>query len=366
MAAGHDTARARPGRRRRLLTLSLASTTLAVAPVSTAVGVAEGGEPAAATADGSGGRSIGYLSYWDQQRGIQSLTAADGGVTEVSPSWYSLDALGNVVVQEEGRVDDSPEVVDVLRAEGALVVPAIANYRNKRWDSVTVSEVLADPATRLRHVEAIVRLVTARGFDGIDIDYEHLQGSDRSNFSTFVSTLAVAMHQRGRLLSVTVHPKTWEPGPQGKNQAQDYAAIGGAADEVRIMLYDYHWDTSEPGPLAPIRWVRSVMEFAATQVPPRKLVLGLATYGYDWVGSRGRSLMWREIRQLRRRYDAEPRWSTRHKAPWFTYVDDRGRPHTVWYENARSLRAKAAVVSELGLAGAHYWRLGGNDPRIWR
>jgi spore germination protein YaaH len=246
-----------------------------------------------------------------------------------------------------------------------LVVPAIADYRNKKWDGAVVSRILADSRMAQRHVEAIRELVVRRGFDGIDVDYEHLSGSDRDRFSAFVAALAAELHAHGKLLSVTVHPKSSEPGPQGKNQAQNYAAIGRVADEVRVMLYDYHWDTSKRGALAPMAWIKSTIKFAATQVPPHKLIVGLGTYGYDWIGDRGESLTWQEVRDLAVDHDATIKWDARQQAPWFTYRDDEGRKHSVWFENARSLHAKAALVRGLGLGGIHYWRLGGNDPAIW-
>ncbi|MDQ3629564.1 MAG: glycosyl hydrolase family 18 protein [Actinomycetota bacterium] len=310
-------------------------------------------------------RSIGYIAYWDQPRALQSIEVAGPALTEVSPSWYAPAADGSIVVQQDGAVDDSPSVVRQLRAHGALVVPALANYRDKSWDPTVVADILSGPAQRQEHVDRIRALVRDRGFDGIDIDYEHLTAADRAPFTAFVTALAEALHADGKLLSVTLHPKTSEPGPQPKNQAQNYAAIGRVADEVRIMLYDYHWDTSPPGALAPIAWVRSVMTWAATQVPRHKLVLGVATYGYDWVGSRGTSLMWNEIRNRADAHDATVHYNRKKQAPWFAYVDKRGRNHTVWFENARSLAAKQSVMRDIGASGMHYWRLGGEDPAIW-
>lgn len=310
-------------------------------------------------------RSIGYVAYWDQERAVRSIAGAGAAITEVSPSWYTLASDGSIVVQEEGEVDDSPGAVRRLRANGALVLPALANYRNKTWDRADVAAILADPTRRAEHIANIRALVLTRGFDGIDIDYEHLEAGDRAPFTAFVRALAAGLHADGKLLAVTLHPKTSEPGPQPKNQAQDYAAIGEVADEVRIMLYDYHWDTSRPGALAPIGWVHSVMTWAATQVPRRKLVLGVATYGYDWVGTRGTSLMWTEIMHRARANDATVRYSEKKQAPRFAYVDARGREHIVWFENARSIAAKRSIMREIGLGGMHYWRLGGEDPAIW-
>jgi spore germination protein len=366
------TTTSRTGPRRRQLLLAgiltcMAATAALLQPGGTAAAQTHGAadvalQPAASTVVE---RSVGYLAYWDQARALRSVSNAGDAVTEMSPSWYAPAADGSIVHQEDGRVADSAAEVTSLRASGALVVPALANYRNKQWDRSVIGPVLVDPNLRRKHVDAVRTLVRNRGFDGIDIDYEHLAASDRVPFTAFVTALADALHADGKVLSVTLHPKSWEPGPQPKNQAQDYAAIGRAADEVRIMLYDYHWDTSGPGALAPISWLRQVMGWARTQVPPQKLVLGVATYGYDWVGKRGTSLMWNEIAGRARAQGAQVRYNATVQAPWFTYTDSRGRKHTVWFENARSIAAKKAVMRDLGLGGIHYWRLGGEDPAIW-
>jgi spore germination protein YaaH len=335
-----------------------------------------GADPAAARAESSvlpvsvatstsGARSIGYVAYWDQARAVQSVDDAGAALTEISPSWYAPAADGSIVVQLEGSVDDSPAAVARLRAHGALIVPALANYRNKAWDGKVIGAILADPTRRTHHVSRIRALVRERSFDGIDIDYEHLATADRQPFTAFITELAAGLHADGKLLSVTLHPKTSEPGGQPKNHAQDYAAIGRVADEVRIMLYDYHWDTSVAGALAPIDWVGAVMTWAATQIPAHKLVMGVATYGYDWQGARGTSLMFAEIKRRARRFDATVLYNRAKQAPHFRYEDGLGREHHVWFENARSLAAKESVMLDTGAGGMHYWRLGGEDPAIW-
>ena len=41
------------------------------------------------------------------------------------------------------------------------------------------------------------------------------------------------------------------------------------------------------------------------------------------------------------------RFDPRAQAPWFRYVDGQGREHEVWFEDARSIRAKLALAAEL-------------------
>ncbi|HEX6232778.1 MAG TPA: hypothetical protein VFZ63_06600, partial [Jiangellaceae bacterium] len=56
---------------------------------------------------------------------------------------------------------------------------------------------------------------------------------------------------------------------------------------------------------------------------------------------------------------------TRDGSPSFAYRTSSGARHEVWYEDTRSVRTKLALVSEYGLGGAFFWRLGGEDSNIW-
>ena len=147
--------------------------------------------------------------------------------------------------------------------------------------------MLHSPELMAAHVTAIVALVQRNQYAGIDLDYENLHAADRQAFSTFVTRLAHALHAKGKVLSVAVFAKTTNAGTDPRNVAQDYAAIGRAADQVRLMAYDYHWESSAPGPVAPISWVRAVLRYAKTQIPASKIILGVPLYGYDWVGRHG-------------------------------------------------------------------------------
>ena len=48
------------------------------------------------------------------------------------------------------------------------------------------------------------------------------------------------------------------------------------------MNYDFHWPTSAPGPIAPQDWFVRNINNMLKLVPPEKIVMGIANYGYDW------------------------------------------------------------------------------------
>ena len=58
---------------------------------------------------------------------------------------------------------------------------------------------------------------------------------------------------------------------------------------------------------------------------------------------------------LAAQYGAEIQFDTQSQTPYFTYLDEAGQPHEVWFEDARSAQAKFALLPEYGLLGLGYW-----------
>ena len=306
---------------------------------------------------------IGYVPYWDQARGFATVRRHPSLFDEVSPMWYSLDAAGRVVLTDPENTVVDPRMVRFMQAKGIKVIPTIADLRNGAWHPEAVRSMLHDPKRRQAHVRGIANLVSTKHYDGVDVDYEALEASDRTAYSTFLRELATALHADGKMLSSTVHPKLSDAGDDGRNAAQDFRAIGAAVDEVRVMTYDYHWETSPPGPVAPADWVRSVIVWTVSQIPSTKVVLGAVLLGYDWVRGVGSTVDYLQAMSLARTHHA-PLVRSRDGTPSFSYIL-RGQRHAVWFEDATSLRAKLDLVSRYHLRGVFFWRLGGEDPAVW-
>ena len=311
-------------------------------------------------------------SSWDGARARASWEANRAHIQELSPVWYQLAPSGDGSILPYAGARDSA-LMEEARAQSTLLIPLINNcYGSAGFDPAPVSAMLHDPARRAAHVNALVNETLAYGYDGVDVDYESLNGSaDRDGFSLFIEELAAALHAHSKLLSVAVHPKTGEPGSWDGPQAQDWARIGAAADRFRVMTYGYHWGTSEPGPIAPLWWMEDVMDFATSIIPPNRVYLGLHFYGHDWTGNSSSSLTWESAQALITAHGATPRWKTASgwgravSEPWFTYTDGAGRAHEVWYADQTSVTARLRLVQQYGLGGIAVWRLGGEDPANW-
>ena len=307
---------------------------------------------------------VGAVPYWDEADARTSIEIHSEKLDVASPWSYAVTAEGKVVLQPDLNVVSEQQLTTRLHELNLKVIPTIANTSKGLWDQKTVSTVISDPSKRSTLVNSVIALINLGGFDGIQIDFEDLVASDRSNFSALVTELGAAVHGIGKVLYVTVHAKESDAGYDQRNAAQDYAAIGKAADLVTLMAYDWHWATGPSGPIAPYDWVERVIKYAITQIPPNRLLLGVGLFGYDWVGSQAVNLTWRQIVALAAQHPADELWDVGSQSPHLTYTAN-GQKHEVWYENGRSVAGKLGLVREYGLAGVEMWRLGGEDPSVW-
>ncbi len=57
-------------------------------------------------------------------------------------------------------------------------------------------------------------------------------------------------------------------------EAHDYKAQGQIVDFVVIMTYDWGWRGGPPMAISPIGPVKEVLQYAKSQMPPQKIMMG--------------------------------------------------------------------------------------------
>lgn len=237
-----------------------------------------------------------------------------------------------------------------------------------RFNNRLISSVVNNPAYEQALIDNLLSVMEEKGYLGVDIDFEYILASDRDAFTAFVRQTAEAMREKGYSTSVALAPKTSADQKGLLYEGKDYAALGEAADYVLLMTYEWGYTYGPPMAVAPINQVRRVVEYALTEIPASKILLGIPNYGYDWplpyergvtaattIGNvqavriaveQGAAIAFDEIAQ----------------SPFFTYEQQNADGtesvlHEVWFEDVRSLQAKFDLIQEFGLRGCGYWQV---------
>lgn len=319
--------------------------------------------PAASTAPKSGGERLVYGYYTVNFPGdtdsYNSMVKYANYMDGIIPFLFEMDSTGKVTGLH------SKAAMDAAKQRGLTTLALIHNLSGPWFSGSVASSALGNLTNRSRAVSSIVNIIKTYGYDGVNIDLEAVRPGDRAALTAFMRELSQVLRPLGKLVTISVPAKTYDDPKNSWSGAYDYAALGQYVDQMMLMTYDEHFANGPAGPVASAAWVESVAAYAASQVSPSKLVLGVAGYGYDWPSAgKAKAVGYDNAITLARKYGRSVQWSASAKSPYFTYYKS-GSQHTVWFESADSLQPKLQIVERYGLRGIALWRLGFEDPRIW-
>ncbi|MFT7522012.1 MAG: spore germination protein [Kiritimatiellia bacterium] len=239
---------------------------------------------------------------------------------------------------------------DAPRPTQLRYLPTIQNLGPSGFDPGLLRAVLAHPASRELLIADLVALNQQSDVDGLNVDFEAMSDPDGPVFTAFLKDLKARMGGRGSL-TVCVPARTSDrPAWHGARFVQ-WREVGQIADEVMIMAYDHSWANSKPGAVSPAAWVERVLSYATTQVPIKKIRLGLPLYGYRWSDDGGTAIAIRNMNAL------GPEWK-----PARTQLSDgvhlSNGTAQLYIDNATTLRHKIALAGRMGVHHIALWHLG--------
>ncbi|HYF76950.1 MAG TPA: glycosyl hydrolase family 18 protein [Symbiobacteriaceae bacterium] len=276
-------------------------------------------------------------------------------------------------VRRDGSLQAPPldGLLAQAQAAGATPMMVVTNLEEGGFSGELGRIILNDPEVQNRLLDNIIATARQRGFRDIHFDFEFLRPQDREAYNQFLRRAAERIHNEGWLISTALAPKI-RAGQVGQwYEAHDYRAHGEIVDFVVIMTYEWGYSGGPPMAVSPLPNVRQVLQYALTEIPPGKIMMGQNLYGYDWTlpyvrgGPFARALSPQAAIRLAAERNVPIRYDWEAQAPFFNYYDDQRRQHVVWFEDARSIAAKIALVKELGIRGISYWKLGLPFPQNW-
>lgn len=346
-----------------------------------------------------------WVPYWRKSEGASSTLEHLDQITQISPFAYELQTNGSIKDALKATEEPWTTLIAEAKRKKVKVYPSILSYAQTGAEQNSVYILLAQKKKRQQHVKDIVALVKKNKFDGIDIDYENKLADVRPYFSIFLNELGTALRKDGKKLICTVEART---PPESKyattskevlsrvEYANDYKMIGKYCDQVRIMAYDQGLDDQNLvnqnklqgiiyRPVADIEWVEKIMTLALEDIPAKKLVVGIPTYGYKYEiipatatssvrSPRIGAMNFNYITELLSALQIQPMRNVAGELS-FTYSTSTGvngeqfdatRQFLVWYSDAQAIADKVRLAKLYKLAGVALFKVdGGNDPLMW-
>jgi cellulose synthase/poly-beta-1,6-N-acetylglucosamine synthase-like glycosyltransferase/peptidoglycan/xylan/chitin deacetylase (PgdA/CDA1 family)/spore germination protein YaaH len=306
----------------------------------------------AAKAGGEKPYVFGFYVNWDRAS-IVSLRINLAQLTHLIPEWFILqDAKGGI------EDESDPVVVTIARQANLPIIPMLTNYRDS-WQDGDVRRIIKSPALRHTLIENIVSNLQEHKFQGINIDFEQLNKGDSDSLVVFMQELKARLGPLGLLVT--------EDTPVD-DEAYDLKRLVQANDLLLPMIYDEHYQSGTPGPVASEDWFENHLDRLAKLVPADKLIIGMGAYGYDWIigSTTSTEIGFNEVMSaaVTNSPGAKVDWDPDQGNPVLRYTHDN-QQHEIWFLDAVTALNMAQAIHDGGFKGVGVWRLGAEDPAVW-
>ena len=229
-------------------------------------------------------------------------------------------------------------------------------------------------------VDEYVNDCKANGYDGIDLDFEHLNSDVQESYSRFLELASQKLHAAGKKMS---HCVSFYPASFLNEEAKmfyDPAVLAKTCDLVRVMCYDMYFapgvgrvdlkhrdDCMGIGPTSDYPWTKEAMSFWIKRIPKDKLVMALPAYANDYAVTgdiKGRQI-YQSVPDSVSGVLPSPTWLCYEKVNIYLYDATDGNRHLFYASDSRSTEALLELADELEIPQIGFWHFSSVDPQMW-
>lgn len=319
-----------------------------------------------------------FYTPWSGSKSVPSLERYGDKINVIFPEWFFIDTNNNIRLQT--RIDAAG--LAQMQQKNLRIMPMLTNYNSSKknnkgelapdFDGSLIHTILNDTVKQQHFIQQLADTLSAYHFSGINIDFEELTESSNKPLTRFQKNLYTALHARNLTVTQDV---------SAMNDDYDFAKLSDYNDYIILMAYDHYSDwKSGPGPISDQKWVEDAVDQAAAKMDSRKIILGLAGYGYEWKkwtdadGEKRQEvvpLSYAEAIDKASVGKATIDFDNDNYNLHYSYTEKPNginTPeiyHEFWFTDAATSFNIMRFADEYGLAGTALWRLGSEDPRLW-
>ncbi|MBM7583618.1 spore germination protein [Bacillus pakistanensis] len=298
------------------------------------------------------------------EEGAREVRKVGNHLTYVSPFGYIMQENGGLT-----GINDEATIQAAL-AENVIPMMCITNFTYQDPGSELAHKILSSSELQDQLLTNVINTMREKGYQGLNVDFENVYQDDRELYNQFLQRAVDRLHPEGYFVSTALAPKVSGEQQGLLYEAHDYAAHGRIVDFVILMTYEWGYRLGPPQAISPLNQIRRVIDYAVSVIPRNKIFMEFQLYARDWTlphvqGSEAETFDMQEAIRRALQYGAVIQYDQTAQSPFYRYVDEQGRTHEVWFEDARSAQAKFDLVKDYGLRGISYWVLGYPFPQNW-
>ena len=308
---------------------------------------------------------LGWQGVYDlvDNTHVEELVSAAPQMNVISPTWYKVS-------DQEGNVSSfaDADYVEYVHEQGLEIWPLISDFNFPYTDGMDEASFLKDAAARTYLIGLMMDEAATYGYDGWNIDFEHVPSDCGYDYIEFIRELSIACRRAGLVLSVDNYV------PRSYNTQYMRADQGLCVDYVIVMGYDEHWaGCDEAGSTASLDFVTEGLDLMLEEVDGRKVIMGVPFYTRLWAQTTetdGTLSLTSTAYTMAGSQEVVDKLGLTEK--WDDTVGQyvaTGRVdnvyYSIWLEDAKSMRIRIKAIRERTIAGIAAWSLGYEEEGTW-
>ena len=298
---------------------------------------------------------MGFLAQGDPES-ILDTKKNIKNIDIIVPDWFTFTGSNNEITE-----NINADLLAFLKTQKSEVFPRISNIdEQNNWQGSTFSTYIHTEKNRKYLSDMIVSTLEKYQMKGINLDFEALDPQARVDYLAFLLDLGEKMHNKRMYVTVDI---------PFYDDAFDYAGISKIVDKVVVMAYDENYAGGTYGPIASQDWFQNGVADILKKIPAEKAIIALGQYAYDWNVTKktaAKSMGFDDAMVLADEVGADVETDKTAVNAHFSYKDKNGDAHDVWLLDGISLWNQVQTAFDSKTAGVGIWRLGLEDPSIWK
>lgn len=270
---------------------------------------------------------------------------------------------------------DDTEIIQLAREYQVVPLLLLTTLTLRGEANISIAyELLLNKDFQNRQIEKLLTILRVKGYSGVNLSLEFISVSNTHLYEEYLTNISNRLSQEGYLVLVTVNPNITNIGNEVQFPQIDYTLLYNAAHDIIFMTYEWAKTVKPPAPISSIYNVDLFLAYISQSISTEKVILGLATIGYDWElpfyvdVSSVRSLTLESAISLARDEGVEIQFDEVSQTPYYRYImneETNEVAHIVWFIDARSINALLDLGVKYNVQGVSIWNITIYNPQLW-
>lgn len=284
----------------------------------------------------------------------------------------------NYTATKEGDIItyyDDTEIIQITKEYGTMPLMLLTTLTIEGTANIAISfDILLSEDFQNRQIANILNILRTKGYYGVNISFQYISQLNLYLYENYLANISKQLSKEGYLVFVTINPDIMNVYNEIRFTQVDYSILNQLAQNIIFMSYEWASNINPPSPISSIYNLEVFLDYINEYILTDKIVIGLATIGYDWelpysAGfSSVTSMTLDRVIELARNKNAIIEFDEISQTPFFTYTDNINNnqiEHIVWFIDARSINSLLELVSKYELPGTNIWNITVYNTQLW-